>query len=132
MREGTELECFRAVAAARQKWEAREERALIQQQLLETAQLSPCVRLTEGDASYPAELVPQLQFQTYQHPLGVKIIHHPLHFSIRSSAAARLRVCSQTYRRRWEPSERLQAPRFISKPGSLKPVEPRLPLLEWS
>lgn len=53
MREGAELECFRAVAAERQKWEAREERALIQQQLLEMAQLSPRVRLTEGDASYP-------------------------------------------------------------------------------
>ncbi len=37
LRVSAELECHRAVAAERQKWEAREERMLEQQQLLEAA-----------------------------------------------------------------------------------------------
>jgi len=37
--ETTELECYRAVAAKRQKWEAREERMIWQLQWLEAAEL---------------------------------------------------------------------------------------------
>ncbi len=48
LRVNAELECHRAVAAERQKWEAREEWMLEQQQLLEAARAA---RSFEGVAS---------------------------------------------------------------------------------
>ena len=58
----TELECYRAVAAERQKWEAREERMIRQLQQLEAAELLRA-QVTPEDSGAVTSVIPKSNYK---------------------------------------------------------------------